>query len=66
MFVRSNNCSFYIKCVKYYNIKFLSLQAVSYFLTHDNAQNTMLIPLHTESSPYDIIDKSVTGDPLVR
>jgi len=40
-------------------------QAVSYFLTHNNSE-AMLIPLSTESTPYDIIDKSVSGDPLVR
>jgi hypothetical protein len=66
MFVRSYNCSFYIKCVKSCNIKFLSLQAVSYFLTLDENGRETLIPLGTESSPYDNIDKSVTGDPLVR
>jgi len=48
------------------NVTVTEKQAVSYFLTQDDVNNTILIPLGTASSPFDDIDKSVSGDPLVR
>lgn len=42
------------------------MQAASYFLTYNNNTDPVLIPLVTPSSPFDIIDKSQTGDPLLR
>lgn len=41
-------------------------QATSYFITYDEKNSTTVIPLGTSSSPFDTIDKSKSGNPLLR
>ncbi|XP_021917359.1 peptide transporter family 1 isoform X3 [Zootermopsis nevadensis] len=40
-------------------------EGTSYFITGDSS-NATIVSLETSSSPYDIIDKSKSGDPLLR
>ncbi|GFG30408.1 hypothetical protein Cfor_05861 [Coptotermes formosanus] len=47
------------------SVKVTEMQAVSYFLTYNSNNDTVLNALNTPSQ-FDIIDKSETGDPLLR
>lgn len=57
-------CNYILDCEECY-VNVTEKQASSYLLTHDD-NSTMLVPLVTSSSDFDVIDKSTSGDPLVR